>query len=62
MMNIERRVAAIEAKAAEGNASLNLVLVEMGETTDQAMKRTGFASNAANVICVVFVSPMDASL
>lgn len=60
MQAIEKRVAALEAKASEGNSSFKLVLVNDGETPDQAMKREGFAPGAANVLCVVFVSPTDA--
>ena len=62
MQTIKNRVVALEAKANEGSTSLTLVLVEEGETPDQAMKRAGFASNAADMMCVMFISPEDASL
>ncbi|MFM9435010.1 hypothetical protein ACFDR9_002072 [Janthinobacterium sp. CG_23.3] len=62
MQAIEKRVAALEAKANEGNSSFKLVMVAHGETHDQAMTREGFAPDAADVLCVVFVSPTDARL
>ena len=62
MQTIEKRVAALEAKACEGNSSFNVVLAMDGETPAQAREREGFAPDAANVMCVVFVSPTDAKL
>lgn len=62
MQAIEKRVAALEAKANEGSTSFKLVLVADCETPEQAMTREGFAPDAADVMCVVFVSPTDARL
>jgi hypothetical protein len=62
MQSTEKRVAALEAKSTEGNASFNLVLAEDGETQAAALERAGFASNAADVVCVMFISPEDAKL
>ena len=62
MVGIERRIAALESKASKRNASFNLVLVAHGETPAQALERGGFAPDAANVMCVVFISPSDARL
>lgn len=60
MHNIERRIAALESQANTADASLKLVLVEAGETSAEAISRAGHPPDAANVVCVVFVSPLKA--
>ena len=62
MQSIERRVAALEARASAVDASLKLVFLDDGETRADALKRAGYSPDAADVLCVVFVSPTDAKL
>ena len=62
VQNIERRIAALEVKSTERCTSFNLVVAEVGETQAAALERTGFVPDAADVMCVVFVKPNDASL
>ena len=61
-MNIERRIASLESRIATTDASLKLVIVKHGETEADAMKRSGYLPDTANMMCVVFVSPTDARL
>ena len=62
MQNIERRIAALEVKSTERCTSFNLVVAEVGETQAAALERAGFAPDAADVMCVMFISPEDARL
>ena len=62
MQSIERRVAALESKANAIDGLLKLVFVEDGESNADALKRAGYAPDAANVMLVVFVSPTDERL
>ena len=62
MQSTERRVSALEARASAVDASLKLVFVEAGETRADVLKRAGYPPNAADVMCVVIVSPTDERL
>ena len=62
MQSIERRVAALEARASAVDASLKLVFLDDGESEAAALERAGHPPDAADVMCVVFVSPTDARL
>lgn len=62
MQSIERRIAALESNASAVDASLKVVFVEAGETEADAIKRAGYPPNAADVMCLVFVSPTDERL
>ena len=62
MQSIERRIAALESNSSAVDASLKVVFVEAGETEADAIKRAGYPPDAADVMCVVFVSPTDERL
>ena len=61
MQSIERRIAALESQASTADAP-KFVIVRVGETKAEALKREGHPPDAVNVRYVVFVSPTDASL
>ncbi len=52
MLNIERRIAALESSASAG---LHIVIVEDGETQAEALERLGLPPNA-RVVCL---TPLD---
>ena len=52
MLNIERRIAALESSADDG---LHIVIVEDGETQATALERLGLPPDA----CVVCLTPLD---
>lgn len=55
MLNIEKRIAALESSA---DAGLTVVIVEDGETQAEALERLGVPPDAR----VVFGSPLDEKL
>lgn len=55
MLNIERRIAALESSADDG---LTVVIVEEGETQSAALERLGLRDARR----VVFLTPLDALL
>lgn len=57
MLNIERRIAALEASASDD--SMKIIIVEYGETPADALKRAGLMPGALRVVCI---TPLDASL
>ena len=57
MLNIERRIAALEAGASDD--SMKIIAVEDGETQTAALKRVGLHLGALRV---VFVTSLDARL
>ena len=57
MLNIERRIAALEASASDD--SLKIIIVKDGETQADALKRVGLTPGALRVVCV---APLDARL
>ena len=59
MQSLEKRIVALEGQSSTVDVSLKLVFVEDGETSAEAMSRAGYLPDAANVICVVFVSPPE---
>ena len=54
MQRIERRIAALETKLCATDASLKVVIARVGETRAAALRRAGYAPDAADVLCVVF--------
>ena len=54
MLNIERRIAALEASVSDDG--VKIVIVEDGETQADALKRAGQISGALVVMCI---SPLD---
>ena len=57
MLNIERRISALEASASDD--SLKIIIVEDGETQADAVKRIGLMPGALRVVCV---TPLDVKL
>jgi hypothetical protein len=57
MLTIEKRIAALESSASD--TALKIIIVEDGETQDQALKRLGLPPDARDVIWGV---PMDVQL
>ena len=57
MLNIEKRIAALEASA--NDDSMKIVMLEDGETQANALKRAGLIPGALRVVCV---TPLDARL
>jgi len=57
MSNTERRIAALEAGATDD--TLNVVIVEDGETQADALQRAGLSPDARRVL---YLSPLDARL
>ena len=57
MLTIERRIAALEASAS--NDGVKIVIVDVGETKADALKRVGLAPSALRVVCV---TPLDVKL
>ena len=57
MLNIEKRIAALEASA--NDDSMKIVMLEDGETQADALQRMGMMSGALGVVCI---SPLDARL
>ena len=57
MLNIERRIAALEASASDD--SLKIIIVEDGETQADAVKRMGMMPGVLRVVCV---TPLDVKL
>ena len=57
MLNIERRIAALEASASDD--SLKIIIVEDGETQADALHRMGLMPGALRVMCV---TPLDVKL
>lgn len=55
MLNIEKRIAALESSADSG---LTVVIVEDGETQAAALERMGLSESRR----VVFITPLDALL
>ena len=60
MQSIEKRIAALEASTTD--ETMKIVIIEDGETRADALKRAGLLPDAADVACVVFVSPTDERL
>ena len=57
MLNIERRIAALQASTSDDG--VKIVIVEDGETQSDALKRAGLKPDAMRVVCV---TPLDAML
>ena len=57
MLNIERRIAALEASASDD--SLKIIIVKDGETQADALQRMGLMPGALRVVCV---TPLDVKL
>jgi len=51
---IERRIEALEIDATGADRNLRVVIAEIGETADQALRREGIEAGADNVLVVVF--------
>jgi|GEM_PF-1813631 len=54
MQSTERRIAALESKAYAADASLKVVIARVGEIRADATKRSGYAPDDKNMMCVVF--------
>ena len=57
MLNIEKRIAALEANA--NDDSMKIIIVKHGETQADALKHAGLIRGALRVVCV---TPLDARL
>ena len=57
MLNIERRIAALEASVSDN--SMKIVMLDDGETQANALMRVGLTPGALRVVCV---TPLDARL
>ncbi len=57
--SIEHRVSLLEAKAHAADDSLKLVFQDDGQSEAEALARAGYPPDAADVMCVMFVSPTD---
>jgi len=57
MLNIEKRIAALESSASDD--AIKIVIVDDGETQADALRRTGCS---AGVLGVVFITQIDAML
>ena len=57
MLNIERRIAALESSADDG--LMKIIIVEDGETQAQALTRLGVPPDARRV---VYMTPLDVKL
>ena len=51
---IEKRIEALEIDASHADLGLRVVIAELGETAEQALRREGMAAGADNVLVVVF--------
>ena len=63
-MNIAKRLEAVEAALAKqsGETGIKVLLLNDGETEQQARERMGLTDWTGHTLCVVFVSPTDANL
>ena len=57
MLNIERRIAALEASTSDDG--VKIVIVEDGEAQADALERVGLMAGALGVVCV---TPLDVRL
>ena len=57
MLNIERRIAALEASTSDDG--VKIIIVENGETQADALERVGLMAGALRVVCV---TPLDVRL
>ena len=57
MLNIERRLAALEARTSDDG--VKIVILNDGDTQANALKRVGLTLRAPRVVCV---APLDARL
>jgi len=51
---IEKRIEALETEANRADQNLRLVIAELGETSEQALRRMGIKPDAKDVLVVVF--------
>jgi hypothetical protein len=63
-MNLTKRIEAVEAALAKqsGETGIKVMLLQVGETEEQARERLGLTDWKGQALCVVFVDSTDANL